>query len=734
MTLANGRVLRLAAAIALTAFAAGPPLSSARAEPGCTNEAVRAQQGTTSLPDCRAYEMVSPAEKNGGDIRGIDGVSNGGIIQASADGSRVTYLSLASFGEPTGAALASQYLADRRAGDGWRTQNISLPMTGGGYPLGGGTPYDAFSTDLSTGLVYGGTREFHNEHLEPVANPPLADAPAGYENFYLRESRVAFEPGEQHLQALLTEAPNVLPEAFKLELFGATSDLGHVVVKSPASLSPGAVEGPGLENLYEWERATGLFQPVNVLPGGAPDPQGTLGLGGEGVTEHAISDDGASVIWTQANSGTLYVREHIGTPMAATVQVATGGPTYATASSDGTRIFYININGGLYEYDVSTAQTTEISQGAVAGVIGASEDGSYLYYVDSGYNLRLWHEGSTKFIAALSPGDSSMTDFNVLGVAFDWYPELGRRTARVTPDGSSVVFMSERSLTGYDNTVSSGQSCATNSSGGPQPAQCEEVFLYNAQTDHLSCVSCNPDGSRPTGPSGIPGGTEFRNDRAIYRSRVLSEDGSRVFFDSADALSTQDTNGEEDVYEYEAPGVGSCGGGSAVNAGGCVSLLSGGVSTEPSSFVDASANGSDVFFITRQSLLPEDQDQLVDLYDVRQGGGFPQPSVTACTGTGCQGVPGSPPAFATPSSATFNGIGNYPPPPVTHATSKPLTRAQKLAKALKACKKQSRRKRAACERHARRALAAARPKRKAGSSLYGKAHRTKSERTVSTGR
>ena len=79
-----------------------------------------------------------------------------------------------------------------------------------------------------------------------------------------------------------------------------------------------------------------------------------------------------------------------------------------------------------------------------------------------------------------------------------------------------------------------------------------------------------------------------------YQSRVLSDQG-RVFFDSADALVPQDTNGREDVYEYEPQGVGSC-----ARAGGCVSLISSGTSSEESVFLDASETGNDVFFLTRR--------------------------------------------------------------------------------------------------------------------------------------
>ena len=439
---------------------------------------------------------------------------------------------------------------------------------------------------------------------------------------------------------------------------------------SPTALAPGAVEVAHKENMYEWDRTTGRFQLINILPGGAPGPEEGLHLGAGGEedqTEHAISSDGSSVIWT--SDLRLYEREHIGTAQAETVQAdaALGGEgEYKTASSDGSKIFFTKGNlstRDLYEFDVDTGLTTDMAPN-VLGVLGASEDGSYVYYVNTGYNLELWHNGATKLIATLSPNDEHF-GVNKVGVAFDWTPEVGIRTARVTPDGKHVIFMSERSITGYDNTVSHGTSCVDDSIGNPQPAQCQEVFLYDAETEHLSCVSCNPDGS-PTGPSGIPGGTESSVHLTTYQSRALSEDGSRVFFDTLDGIAPQDTNGSEDVYEWERDGAGGC----AV-AAGCVSLISGGVSQEGSAFVDASTNGSDLFFITREQLVGQDIDQNVDVYDAREGGGVASPSALACSGSGCQGVPLAPPTFATPPSVTYAGVGNFAPPTAPEKTVTP---------------------------------------------------------------
>lgn len=673
-----------------------------------------------ALSDGRVWEMVSPPDKNGGDIKGIEGVAAGGVVQASPDGEKITYVSPASFGVPQGASVGSQYIAERNAGEGWQTQNISLPMGAQTYSLGGkGTPYDAFTPELSSGLVFGGLRGLTG----PVESPPLGGAPAGYEDYYLNALPVG------PLQPLLTRTLSVPPKEFKLVYLGATPDLSHVVVASPAALGEGAVEQPeqrGRSNLYEWDQTTGLFQTVNLLPDGTPDPESGLLFGGGGhaeATDHAVSVSGSRVVWTGASPSNLdgsglYVRVGIGTGQAKTLQVdaAQSGASGAshegdffTANADDSKIFFADTNrltadstassgglGDLYRFEPEapeghrltdlTVDNKDAGGAELQGVLGASENGSYVYFVANGTlapgaepggncafpnasagatcNLYLWHDGETRFIASVASNDESGAGTNALGVAFDWDSRVVLRTARVSHDGTRLLFMSERSLTGYDNTVSTGPIC-----GEGESRQCEEVFLYEANTNRLSCLSCNPSGASPVGPSSIPGGTPFASGRASYQSRVLSEgvDGNRVFFDSADALVPQDTNGQEDVYEYE---------------NGNVYLLSSGTSTSRSAFVDASENGDDVFFITRAQLVAQDTDQLVDLYDARaphepgEKVGFPAPEPpVVCEEEDCRSPLSSVAALTTFSSATFTGSGNAAPvesKPVAKPTTKKI--------------------------------------------------------------
>jgi hypothetical protein len=156
-----------------------------------------------------------------------------------------------------------------------------------------------------------------------------------------------------------------------------------------------------------------------------------------------------------------------------------------------------------------------------------------------------------------------------------------------------------------------------------------------------------------------------------YRPRSLSADGSRLFFESADALLAADTDKAQDVYQWQAKGSGQC-----EKAAGCLGLVSGGRSGA-SSFLDASAAGADAFFLTDSSLLPADPDSL-DVYDARAGGGFAEASAPIpCVGDACQG-PVSVPEAPPPATALFSGRGNPAPPRARkrHCTKRQRQRAK----------------------------------------------------------
>ncbi|HEY8501406.1 MAG TPA: fibronectin type III domain-containing protein, partial [Solirubrobacterales bacterium] len=225
----------------------------------------------------------------------------------------------------------------------------------------------------------------------------------------------------------------------------------------------------------------------------------------------------------------------------------------------------------------------------------------------------------------------------------------GGLTSRVSRSGRYIAFNSIKPLTGYDN-----EDAASQVPGERPDAQ---IFVYDAATEELRCASCNPDPSvRPTAPAVIrwpatPAGNTYQ--RALYPQRNLADDG-RVFFESYDALLPEDTGGALSVYEYDA-------------GSGGLSLVSPGESEVESIFLDASADGSDVFFMTADRLLGADGDTAFDVYDARAGGGFPEagePSVPCESEAECRPPASAALGFPAPGSASFAGPGNVREAPV----------------------------------------------------------------------
>ncbi len=610
------------------------PITSYRFRPVASNSAGSivgperrlTTQGTSlvfRLPDDRAWEMVSPVGKNGGAIAAPETLFGGGDFQAAAGGSAVTYGSATAFGDAAGAPPSSQYVS-RRTAAGWVTENVSTPLESAAYGDDpDGAPYRLFSADLARGLMFGGLPCRGGLEGCPAPNPvlPGTGAPPGYMAYYLREG------ASGKFASLLTAADLahsvVSPESFEVAFAGASPDLSVVVLSSCARLTENAKEvlaGPGKcdpdeQNLYRRD-ALGL-RLVSFSSGGvgAPGAEIAAPIG-------AISEDGARIYWMRGDD--LFLHQDV--PIAPVDETVAKEATFETASANGVVAFFSK-EGHLYSFTLPGEAIVDLTPaGGVLGVLGASADGADVYYQDAG-GLRHWHDGTTTTVA---PGASAAAPSN-------FPPATG--TARVSPDGERLAFLSTAELTPFDNA---GQS---------------EVYLYGALPGgggpQLVCASCNPTGERPQGLSSIPGALVNGSTQA-YKPRVLSASGARLFFDSADELVVHDTNSHTDVYQWEAAGVGGC-----KRAPGCISLISSGRSLEGARFIDASASGNDAYFITDGSLVGVDPGA-VDLYDARVGGGFAEPQMPiACVADACQPLP-APPDDPAPGTLIRNA-GNPPP-------------------------------------------------------------------------
>ncbi len=689
-------------------------------EAACPNEQVRGGF-SARLPDCRAYELVTPPVKTSSqfDPSAVQAYSSA----AAADGEALT---LRAFEPRPGAPTAGErYVATRGAG-GWIAEDI-MPLES--YDGVGCPEYQAvyaYSEQLTKDVMLagGGSRVSASggEREDPVSCNPegrqvVSGEPVGYENLLVRDNAtgtyrlvnvtpLGVTPADTHFQA-------------------ASADLSHVIFTETSPLAEGAQYG--VENLYEWDE--GALRLVSVLPDGTAVPGSLAAKEGTPAHQGVVSSDGSHVLFIYG--GVLYDR----IDGQRTVQVdekqggagPSGGGSFKVATSDGSKVFFLDeskLTAGstavagepdLYECALpegaSKCELTDLTVAAAGGhadVLRVTplgrHDSSYVYFVAEGVlasNTREFtnSEGKTVVEGAQAGKENlylyngEKTTFIATGV---YYQPLGGYE-QTSPDGKWLSFDSEKSLTGYDNVAPNNESAV------------RELFLYSAASGQLVCASCNPTGEPPgEGSEAYEGGgvvpfpvgePEELGTIGVPRSqRHLLTDGGQVFFQTREALSPSDTNGQLNVYEYE---------------NGQPSLISSGTSSFESNLEEVSESGDDVFFRSTQQLVPQDnQEGQVVIYDARVDGGFPSPSSppSCITADACREASAPQPLiFGAPSSQTFSGPGNLTSPaPVSAVKPKALTRAQKLAGALKACKKdRPKSKRAKCEETAHKKYGAA---------------------------
>jgi sugar lactone lactonase YvrE len=406
-------------------------------------------------------------------------------------------------------------------------------------------------------------------------------------------------------------------------------------------------------------------------------------------------------------------------------------------ATDGEHLFWTanqnlvpNSGTDLYQLNRGSGELTDLapdSSGStgteVRGILGASKDGSYVYFAANGVpdgvgsspnardeeaeqgnckgvgntatgvcNLYVEHDGEVDFIVHLNAdrvGKETGT-----GDAIDWIvsqsgQESGKqesdRAARVSADGQVLVFRSQRQLTDFDNQ---GPHCVEANSGDRASGPCLEFYRFDYGEMNAVCVTCNPLGATPEGPARL---ASVRSPNigaplpAATLGRNLSRDGSRFFFETTDALVAQDTNGRDgcpawgsvpqsassracqDVYEWEAPGKGSCTESSPAYStldAGCIYLISTGKSKDASFFADADLEGNNVFVFTYEQLVGQDGDALLDAYDARVGGGLAsqnKPPEPICEDESCKAPPRAPSIPQSTGSARFSGPGDPTP-------------------------------------------------------------------------
>jgi hypothetical protein len=682
----TNRGTSLLAAVFVALAGAWMHLPETASAAGCANEAIRAQQGVAALamPDCRAYELVSPG--NSPLVSSSGSVSFG--ARSADDGNAMAYFSYYPF---EGSPSSGWFFRARRSAAGWSLEAMSPQVLPGAAPKVACEAIELnYSEDLVASVLRIG-REIKQEFpgasfCSQPQEEIVPGEPRGFANLLRRAA-----PGSPY--ELVNQTPaGVSPSNAQFQ--DASDDLSHIVFGEEAQITP---EAPSGYDLYLW--AGGTVRLVTFLPDGTPVRGDLAGatkhrvagvevggtLNGTAPITNAVSSNGERVFF-YAN-GNLYLRENAAQPPAATPACGTtksalactrqidrsfgegssGGGVFQYASADGSRVFFTDESKltspssaaagkpALYEYNVESHALTDRTPGVtgadVRGFSGAAKDGSRLYFVAKAAltgaqqngqaeiaqaaqpNLYLLENEELTFVATLDPtSDRSAWSFELTPNGGE-APTGGAATlaTRTSPDGRYFAFNSARGLTGG-------------------PAGITQIFVYDAVNGSLSCASCPPAGGAPPGPSVLPSpiaATEIN--ASAYLPRGLTDNG-QLFFTTPQALLPADTDGVTDVYEYRQ---------------GQLHLISDGVGAGPSYFFDAGVGGGNVFFATSDALVRSDTDNALNLYDARVDGGFAEPPVPAppcAAGESCRSAGSGAPATGILATPSQTGAGNVVPP------------------------------------------------------------------------
>jgi hypothetical protein len=715
----------------------------------CPNEAIRTEQGSGYLPNCRAYEMVSPVEKNGQEVEVPEQFDIGEVpFRASDTGAGAAFTLTGGIpGSESGALYIPAAAASAAPGSSWSTTSLAPESTftvlpGAGPRSGGEYPY--FAPDLSCAVLQTRLAQARKAGDPEPLLAPGETAEEAISNMYV----VNRATGERTLVTSKRPAnPELTSQAKPYFVDGASTGCSHVLydtVQAGYEL-PGTPTG----SMVEWTEASGP-RVASVLPDGTdaatvqPVLAGSTTTGSSNVNE--MSSDGSRVFvffTAQADGGLasekidqgafqVYVRENATTTVEASasqtaVPVRDTGAVYQGATKDGSRVFFLanygltetsssgaeaakvctrNAKGGinagtgcdLYEYNTSAkklvdlsadieAQTTDKKGANARGVVGFSEDGSYVYFSASGKlvaggrtqveneankeaNVYAYHEGHISYVTTIGELEaggggsggppSAETELDAInnsagsGVHFT--------QSRVSPNGQYLLLVTAKKVTAYNNI--------DRVTHEPDPEF--YTYKYTEGAGPVHCISCEPSGEQPLMLAPVtftPQGPFLTNYDGVVANTLLND--GRAFFESTDPLVAQAVRpgGAQtvDVYGWTPVGTAGCEAPTG-NAEGCVNILDSGHDTYPSYLVGSSLDGSNVYLTAKDQLAPGiDVDHLRDLYDVRIGGGIPAPpAATNCEEQpgGCQGPytpPGGPGAHTSETGAGGGQVTPLPP-------------------------------------------------------------------------
>ncbi len=267
----------------------------------CPNEQLRGAF-SARLPDCRAYELVTPPVENSSQFDSAPEIQYSSTV--AADGEALTLYAR----EPLPGAPTSgvKYVATRGA-EGWLAESIMPLESYDGVDCTAGQPVYAYSDQVTKEVIQaggesrasasgsGGSGKHEDaESCNPEGRQVVTGEPVGYENLLVRDNATGA------YQLVNVTPPGVAPADTHFQ--AASADLSHVIFTETSPLAEGARYG--VENLYEWDE--GALRLVSVLPDGMAVPGSLAAKAGKPGHEGVVSSDGSHVLFTYG--GALYDR------------------------------------------------------------------------------------------------------------------------------------------------------------------------------------------------------------------------------------------------------------------------------------------------------------------------------------------------------------------------------------------------------------------------------------------
>jgi hypothetical protein len=631
--------------------------------PGCENEAIRKENSSEALPECRAYEMVTPSNKQGYGAKFFDYDAGTALVY----GSKAEDID----NSGQGSGLGNLYTAVR-TNTGWQTRpNLNGPsgsdFSGPDYvPVDtGGVPH--LSKDLLSWVWVG--------YKESIPGAQL----------YLRKPDGTFALMGKPISNPPGGAGGFSGQAAEELFVGASDDLGHQVYDGSGTgffthptWGPGVYEFVGVDdNQPRRIDLDNLGSPIS----GEGCEHGIPGLP-QAAAGNAVSREGRVIFFTAlACPGGLTHEElwaRVGGVSSFDVSAshctrvdcnAAAEPHFQGDAGDGFRVFFTTtqqlVNGDtdpandLYACDIplgtpapvgeanpcsSFRQISVAETGAaeVENVLGNSENGSTVLFTAKGVladnedaleeqavagdkNLYAWRtdaahpDGQITFVGRLTTGV----------------------TAQITPDGRYLALDTAASLlpTDTDDAV--------------------DVYRYDTDTGEMVRASTGPTGTGGNGDgfaAKFPHPSSPSSEIEHNPNYSISDDGQKIVFSTAEPLSPVDGNGEPDAYLWTPSRV------SLISTGtagiGEINIFGEAGQVEN---VAISGSGQDIYFETSDALSPADGDEQTDVYDARIDGGFSFAEQAPCSGEACRPGASTPPAPKSPGSQV-SGLGNPSPP------------------------------------------------------------------------